>query len=188
MAGVPDLNRWAKDMRSFLFIVSLLFACAVFAAAPQPSLSHDEFDGLVARGIALLKDESALTVEDAILLVRIANTFSVLEHRRFSHDVSTGNKSSYREADTLSLPRGGSITAIVPVSGKAKSEKEFERLLWQRESVDRLVHALGENIPNKGMGIYFKAHDLHWGGAIDNIRDRDQFLITDDGQKGPPNQ
>jgi len=175
-------------MRRYLLVLYVLFVSAALATDAQPRLSRADFDSAVSRGIALLKDEFPLSVEDAILLVRIANTFSVLEHQKFSDDVSVGNKDGYREDSTLSLPQGGSITALVPIVRKTKSEEEFEQLLWRRESFNRLVRALGENIPNKGMGTFFKAHDLHWGGSIGNIRDRDQILIADDGPKGVPNQ
>ena len=175
-------------MRSILFIFSLLFACAAFAADTQPGISRAEFDGVVDRGIALLKDGSALSVEDAVLLVRIANTFAVSQHRKFSRDVATGNESGYQTADTVSLPQGGQMTAIVPITTMTKSEETFGRLLWRRESFDRVVRVLGENIPNRGMGIYFKAHDLHWGGAIGNIRDHDQIIVLEEGQKSEPNQ
>ena len=175
-------------MRSLLFIFSLLFACATFAADSQPSISRAEFDGVVDRGIALLKDGSALSIKDAVLLVRIANTFSVLQHRKFRRDVGTGNESGYQTANTVSLPQGGQMTAIVPITTITKSEETFGRLLWQRESFDRIVRVLGENIPNRGIGTYFKAHDLHWGGAIGNIRDSDRFTILDEDQKPGPNQ
>ena len=60
-----------------------------------------------------------------------------------------------------------------------KKDKDFLALMWGQELVERLKAALGEAVINKGMGYYFPKHDLHWGGAGGNIRDRDRYVITD---------
>jgi len=60
-----------------------------------------------------------------------------------------------------------------------KKEKEFLELMRGQELVERLRAALGEAVINRGMGFYFPKHDLHWGGAGGNIRDRDRYVITD---------
>jgi len=64
-------------------------------------------------------------------------------------------------------------------------DEEFWKLLWNRASAERLDQALGESIPNKGMGVYFKKYDLHWGGSDGNFLDRDRYVIDGEARAFP---
>jgi hypothetical protein len=69
-----------------------------------------------------------------------------------------------------------------------KESEAFSKLIHGREVALRLIQALGEWIPNHGMGIYFKKVDLEWGGASDNIRERDAYDVVVTDWKTPPKQ
>ena len=133
-------------MRTFLMLLCSLISIASFASEGVTSiggrLTRAEFQKRVDSCITILRRSDPLTVEEAVLLVRVANTLYLLDGE------------------------------------KTKKEVEFGGLM--RFSVaDRLENALGESIPNHGMGLYYKKHDLHYGGAPGNIRDRDSFTIND---------
>ena len=69
-----------------------------------------------------------------------------------------------------------SNTVFLRGGEKTKREKELEGLMGT--CAPRLMEALGDSIPNRGMGLFFRKHDLQWGGAPGNIRGRDSYVIV----------
>lgn len=141
-----------KSMRSLRLACVLLAWLSVAIASPAPpapTLTTAEFEKKVEASTNALRSDGPLAVADAIDIVRLSNTFFLLDRKL------------------------------------TKRDEAFARLLWRKQTSDRLTHALGDSIPNPGMGLYFKKYDLHWGGLVGNIRNRDRFRITDDKTKEP---
>lgn len=146
-----------KPMRKLLLLLSTVATMAAFAAdtvvdSEENPIAAADFEEKIEAGIVVLRQTAPLSVEDAIMLVRVSNTLFLMDGK------------------------------------KAKREEEFGKLMWGRALVERLAQALGESIPNRGMGLFFKRHDLHWGGASGNIRDRDRYTIVEQMKKEEANR
>jgi hypothetical protein len=88
-----------------------------------------------------------------------------------------GAKGPISTEDAIMLVRL-SNTLLLSDGQPTEREKEFGKLMWGQELVERLKAALGTAEINTGMGHYFPKHDLHWGGSGGNIRDRDRFIVA----------